>query len=269
MAALASNVARILGCAGLMALLGLAALALPSIAAEPDLIEGAAARNHFYIEPSYDGTGIVLFGSVDASRLKERPFDVAVTICGPIKPVTVWKKARRLGLWVNAQSATFEDAPNYYAVLSTKPVADIAPLEERQAHEIGLDALRLPLKESAEAQAESASQEFQDALIKLKKASGLFIEENQAAIEFFGARLFRARAFIPPAAGPGLYRAEFYILQNGKVMGETSAHIRLKKIGIEARLSSTAVDHPWFYGILAVILAAVIGGGASLVFRRV
>jgi len=53
------------------------------------------------------------------------------------------------------------------------------------------------------------------------------------------------------------------------VAGEASAHIRLNKVGIEAGLSSAAVDHPWLYGVLAVILAAAVGGGASLVFRRV
>ena len=111
-------------------------------------------------------------------------------------------------------------------------------------------------------------QEFREALIKLKRASGLFVEDNQAAIEFLGARLFRARVFLPPAAGPGLYRVNFYVLQKGGVLGEASAHIRLNKIGIEARLSSAAVDHPWLYGVLAVILAAAVGGGASLVFRR-
>ena len=51
-------------------------------------------------------------------------------------------------------------------------------------------------------------------------------------------------------------------------MGEASAHIRLNKIGIEALLSSAAANRPWLYGVLSVILAAGVGGGASLVFRR-
>jgi uncharacterized protein (TIGR02186 family) len=264
----AFTAALMAGFAAFLALIALAAGTGASLAADADVIEGGAARNHFYIEPSYDGTSIALFGAVDTSRLKDLPFDVAVTVRGPVKPVTVWKKGRRAGVWVNTESLTFEGVPNYYAVLTTKPVDAIAPLEERVAHEIGLDALNLPLKEREETPARVAPSEFKQALIKLKRASGLFVEESQGAIDFFGKRLFRARTFLPPAATPGLYRAEFFILQNGKVIGEASAHIRLRKIGIEARLSSTALDYPWFYGVLAVMLAAAVGGGASLVFRK-
>ena len=237
-------------------------------ALSPDLIEAGASQNHFYIEPSYDGTSIALFGSVDSDRLKTEPFDVAITIRGPIRPATVWKKARRAGLWINAHSLTFDGVPNYYAVLSTKPLKDIASFEELKNHEIGIDVLQFPLTNQETGTQTNPPQEFRDGLINLKRASGLFIEDNQAAIEFLGARLFRARVFLPAAAGPGLYRANFYVLQGGKVAGEASARIRLNKIGIEARLSSAAVEHPWLYGVLAVILAVAVGGGASLVFRR-
>ena len=74
---------------------------------------------------------------------------------------------------------------------------------------------------------------------------------------------------MPASAGAGLYRAKFYVLQNGKVLGETSAHIRIRKIGIEARLSYAALNYPWLYGLLAVALAAGIGGGTSLIVRRI
>ncbi len=245
------------------------ALQAVAVASTSDLIEAGAAQNHFYIEPSYDGTSIALFGSVDSDRLKDQPFDVAITLRGPIKPVTVWKKTRRAGLWVNTQSITFDGVPNYYAVLSTKPLNEIASLEVRKEHDIGVDALQFP--SSAEAAGKpltGPSQEFRDGLINLKLTSGLFVENNQAAIDFLGARLFRARVFLPPAAGPGLYRANFYVFQKGSAVGEASAHIRLNKIGIEASLSSTAVNHPWLYGVLAVLLAAGVGGGASLAFRR-
>lgn len=238
-------------------------------ASSPDLIEAGASQNHFYIEPSYDGTSIALFGSVDSERLKGQPFDVAVTIHGPARPVTIWKKDRRAGLWVNSQRVTFRGVPNYYAALSTKPLDGIASLEERKTREIGIDALKLAMKpEEQTAFPPATLDQFQDALIKLKRSAGLFVEENQTAIVFFGTRLFRARVFLPAAAGAGLYRANFYVLQKGAVIGEASAHIRLNKIGIEAALSSAAVDRPWLYGVLSVLVAAAVGGGASLVFRR-
>jgi uncharacterized protein (TIGR02186 family) len=255
--------------AALLSLVLVLAFHVFALASPPDLIEAGASQNHFYIEPSYDGTSIVLFGSVDSDRLKSEPFDVAITIRGPIRSATVWKKVPRAGLWVNAQSLTFEGVPNYYAVLSTKPLEDIVLPNVRYDHEIGIAALEFPVTASPRSNAPiMRTQEFRDALIKLKRTSGLFVEDYQSAIEFLGARLFRAKVFLPPAAGPGLYRVNFYVLQKGGVLGEASARIRLNKIGIEARLSSAAVDHPWLYGVLAVILAAAVGGGASLIFRR-
>jgi uncharacterized protein (TIGR02186 family) len=239
-------------------------------ALEPGAIEAGASQNYFYIEPSYDGTTIVLFGSVDRERLNGQPFDIAVTIRGPLRPVTIWKKDRRAGLWVNSQSLTFEGVPYYYAVLSTRPAAEIASLEDRKAYDIGLDALSLPLEAEDGSKPQAvAPLEFQTALIRLKQSSGLFVEQSGGAIEFIGPRLFRSRVELPASAGAGLYRAKFYLLQKGKVLGETSAHIRIKKIGIEARLSFAALNYPWLYGALAVAVAAAIGGGASLVFRRV
>ncbi|MGO9172420.1 MAG: TIGR02186 family protein [Rhodomicrobium sp.] len=248
--------------------LALLALIGPARAEIPDSIEAEASQNYFYIEPSYNGSSIVLFGSVDHDALKGKAFDIAVTIEGPVKPVTVWKKNRHAGLWINSESLTFEGVPNYYAVLSTRPVSEIAPLAERKARGIGLDALDLPLKKDG-LNSQAAPEEFQSALIRLKQSSGLFVEQSKGAVEFLGTRLFRSHVFLPAAAGAGLYRAKFYILENGKVVGETGARIRLKKIGIEEELSTAAVLYPWLYGAIAVTLAALVGGGASLVFRRV
>ncbi len=154
-------------------------LAAPARAAVPDSIEAEAAENYFYIEPGYSGSSIVLFGSIDREKLRAKDFDIAVTIRGPSRPVTVWKKGRHAGLWINSERVTFEGVPNYYSVLSTRPAAEMAPLAERKAYGIGLDALALPLKSSGGTPGEAAPQEFQDALIRLKRSSGLFTEAEQ------------------------------------------------------------------------------------------
>jgi uncharacterized protein (TIGR02186 family) len=259
-----------LGAGLALGLAGLPATLPQAFAENPSTIEAGASQNYFYIEPSYDGTAIVLFGSIDRESLHGRPFDLAVTIEGPIQPVTVWKKDRVAGLWINTESLTFEGVPNYYAVLSTRPVGEIAPFEVRKAHEIGLDALALPLKAPDVPNGHPpAPKEFQEALIRLKKSSGLFSENSKETFEKIGTRLFRSRVFLPASAGPGRYRIKFYVFQDGKAAGETSAYIRLKKIGIEARLSSAAMNYPWFYGLMAVGLAALAGSGASLIFRRI
>jgi uncharacterized protein (TIGR02186 family) len=238
--------------------------AMPAGAAISDSIEADASQNYFYIEPGYNGSSIVLFGAVDRQKLHGGPIDVAVIIRGPAKPVTVRKKAPHAGLWINSDSLTFESVPNYYAALSTRPLSEIAPLEDRKAHGIGLDALAFPERPDVEG---PAPEEYQKALIRLKQGSGLFLERS-GGVEFLGSRLFRTHIYLPASAGAGRYRAEFYIFENGRIAGQTGADIQLTKIGIEHRLSAAALDHPWLYGITAVILAALTGGGASLVFRK-
>ena len=265
----ARNRFGLLGCLLALWLALPAAEAAPANAAVPDSIEAEASENYFYIEPGYNGSSIVLFGSIDREKLRGKPFDVAVTIRGPVRPVTVWKKGRHAGLWINTESLTFEGVPNFYAVLSTKPAAEIAAIEERNGHGIGLDALSLPLRVGDGGKAgDAAPREFQQALIRLKQSSGLFVEQSKGAIEFFGSRLFRAHIYLPASAGAGLYRAEFYIYQNGKIAGETGSDILLSKVGIEAQLSAAALEFPWLYGSIAVLLAALTGGGASLIFRK-
>ncbi len=239
--------------------------AAPARGPVPDSIEAEVSENYFYIEPGYNGSSIVLFGSIDREKLHGNTFDVAVTIRGPVKPVTVWKKGRHAGLWINSESLAFENVPNFYAVLSTRPANEIARLEERKAHGIGLDALVLRPHAGGTA---ATAEEFQQALIRLKQSNGLFLEQSNGAIEFFGSRLFRAHIYLPASAGAGLYRAGFYICQNGKIVGETGADIQLAKVGIEHQLSAAALDFPWLYGAAAVIIAALTGGGASLIFRR-
>lgn len=237
-------------------------------AASANLIEAGAAQNQFYIEPSYDGTSIVLFGAVDRDRLKSEPFDVAVTLRGPVQPVIVWKKDRRAGLWVNSQRLIFDGVPNYFSVLSTRPLGEIAPVEERDRFELGIDVLNLPIRdEQKNPPSKLTRSEFEAALLRQKKAAGLFVEEARA-IDFFGVSLFRTKTFLPAAAGPGLYVAHFYVLQRGKVVGDATARIRLRKIGIEARVSSAASEHPWLYGVIAVVLAAAVGGATSFLTGR-
>src|SRR5215472_13376143 len=92
----------------LLCLCALLSRTTPASAEQPDPIEAGAAQNYFYIEPSYNGSNVVLFGAIEREKLHGQDFDVAVTIEGPVKPVTVWKKQRHAGLWVNSESITFE-----------------------------------------------------------------------------------------------------------------------------------------------------------------
>ena len=257
---------RRLSFAALISLIVCAASICMAQAPASNLIEAGASQNHFYIEPDFDGSSVVLFGAIDREGTKNQPFDLAITIRGPEKPVTVWQKERRFGVWINSKSAIFQSAPSFYAVMSTKPVEELASLDERKKYEIGIDTLPLQISASADAQENlKTTDDFRSALIRIQKSAAIFVEKA-SSIEFLGKSLFRTRAYLPASAGPGVYHVKVFLFQNGKMIGSAPSKLRVKKVGIEAFLSRTSGSNPWLYGAGAVLLAAFIGSGASLVF---
>ncbi len=256
--------------AGVLAALCLVAQNLGVKAASSELasavVETGPSHGNFYIEPSYDGTTLVLFGAIVSDRLDETSTDLAVIFRGPPSAQTVWRKHQLASaFWVNADRKIFETVPNFYAALSTKPLSRLAPIEIRKIYGIGLDAIDF---HPSIADVRDGDTDFVNALIRLKRANRLYLEDDSSGISFFGRKLFRVRVFLPASAGPGVYRATTYLFQNGQLAASSETKINVRKIGIEARLSSAALEHPLLYGLIAVVLAAAIGGGASIVLRR-
>ena len=73
------------------------------------------------ITTGFAGTNVLLFGAVDGQG------DVVVVVRGPDRPVTIHRKSRVLGIWANTAQMTFERAPSFYAVASSRPLNEIAP----------------------------------------------------------------------------------------------------------------------------------------------
>ena len=72
---------------------------------------------------------------------------VIVTVEGPSVPIVVRQKERVAGIWINQGAMSIEDAPSFYAVMSTGPLADILSPEEDKLHRIsipmGIGAVRM------------------------------------------------------------------------------------------------------------------------------
>src|SRR2546426_9410212 len=71
------------------------------------------------ITTGFTGTSVVLFGATDG------PGDVIVVVRGPEREITVRRKSRVAGIWVNTQEVTFANVPSFYAVAASRPVPDI------------------------------------------------------------------------------------------------------------------------------------------------
>src|SRR5437588_10989216 len=106
------------GLGSLGALLVLSPLCWGSAARAEGLV--ADLTSHLIaITTGFTGASVVLFGATDG------PGDVIVAVRGPEREMTVRRKSRVAGIWVNTQQVTFANLPSFYAVAACLPMTDI------------------------------------------------------------------------------------------------------------------------------------------------
>lgn len=249
----------------LMLLLGSAAAAQ-----QPRLVTDLS-QSRIDISYRFAGAELLIFGAIQypGGIVPEEPPGIAVILRGPVEPITVRKKARVAGIWVNTQALRFESAPGYYAVATTKPVTDL--LDERNAaiYEIGLNHLQLSPATAADPE---TTGRFQQGLVKLRVNEGLFVEQPYG-VQVTDRILYRARIPIPSAVPVGNYQAEIYLIesngkQGGRVRARSTAPVIIDKTGFERGIFVFAQKHSFFYGLFAIALAVAMGLVAGRIGRR-
>ena len=105
----------------------LASLCLMMIAilpAQAEEIVLGLSRDEVAITATFDGSDILIFGAIkrDAPEPDTGDLGIIVTVAGPDVPVTVRRKDRRFGIWVNTEAVEVDRAPSFYAVASSMPL---------------------------------------------------------------------------------------------------------------------------------------------------
>ena len=97
------------------------------------------------IRYSFNGAQLLLFGAVvyPGGRPPDRQVDIAVVLRGPVQPILVREKEKIAGIWMNADSNRFRSAPSFYAVASSRPIADLVDERTAAIYELGLHNLQL------------------------------------------------------------------------------------------------------------------------------
>lgn len=219
----------------------------------------ASLSNHLVaITTGFTGANVLLFGATDGQG------DVVVVVRGPVGSEVVRRRGRVLGLWINEKEVAFGGVPGFYAVASSQPLPDIMPPAEAGLHEIGIDNVpMLPTKPGTAAEIA----EFRAALIRNRRTAGLYVADP-GDVRFLGNRLFRTDVWIPANAPIGSYTVSFFLIRDGEVVSAESTPLLVSKVGIEARIFDFAYRYAFAYGVLAVIVAAVAGWLANVVYRR-
>ncbi|MGR3479266.1 TIGR02186 family protein [Salipiger marinus] len=246
-----------------LALIGALLLAALPLRAE-EVVMGLS-RNTVAITADFDGSEVLIFGAVkrEVPILPEPPLQVIVTVEGPLEPVTVWRKARRMGIWVNSEAVEVDSAPGFYAVATSAPWSDVISAVEDLRHEVSIPrAIR-----SVGAPMEIMdSQSFTEALIRIREAEGLYrVEEN--SVELRDSTLFDAAITMPANISEGRYVTRVLLTRGGVVVSEHSSELMVSKVGLERWLFNLSRNMPLAYGLLSLAIAAFAGWGASAAFR--
>ncbi len=245
------------------------ALLISLLLAGPALAEdvvGALSQNSVSITANFNGSEIWVFGAVkreEPAPQSAGPLHVIVTIRGPDERVTVRKKERTLGIWVNRDAVEVDVAPSFYAITTTAPLEEIISATERLRHRIGFDqAVRL-----VGAPVEVASpRDFTAAVTRIRQDNGLYVQKD-GIVDLTQDTLFTTRVALPANLVEGSYRARMFLTRGRKVISVSEEAIEVRKEGLERLIYTTAHERPFLYGIISLAVALFAGWAASEAFR--
>ena len=233
--------------------------------AQPRLVPDVSQRQ-VEIRYSFSGAELLLFGAIvyPDGRPPEPGTDVAVVVKGPLERIVVREKQKVAGIWMNVGRVRFRSAPAYYAVASSRPLAQL--IDERTAaiYELGLDNLQLSPGGGAPA---DVLRRFEHGLLDLRLRHQLYAEYPHG-VEISEGVLYRARINIPAQVPIGTYTAETFLIRDGRVIAGAAREIRIEKLGFERFVAEAAERWSFTYGITAVAISLLLGWGASALFQR-
>jgi uncharacterized protein (TIGR02186 family) len=222
------------------------------------------------INSSFVGTDLVLFGAIerdDKTVARSGNYDLVVRVTGPPQTEVTFRKSRILGIWVNAESRVFLDAPGYLAMLSNRLLNDIAGPEVLRRYHIGLENVTLPQQIAGDVGDVPLNDPFRMAFLRLNRELRLY-REVPDAVTFRTANLFRAVIRIPANVPVGTYKVDVFLFAEGVMLANSDSAIEIQKVGFEQFVASSAHEHGLLYGLATAGLALLTGWIASVVFRR-
>jgi len=218
------------------------------------------------IGTNFTGTDLYIAGvleNCDPLVRRQNGYDIIVTMKGPIRPTTIRRKERRMGVWINADSLTFLNVPLYYTLASTRELRDITIPATYDRLDLGIQ--HLPLHSGIPDKEKTAI--FRKELVQLKERQHLY-SERTGAVTFGSPSLFSARFPLPTNVPVGNYTINAYLFRNGSYVDEASTRLEITKEHLAYAIFQAARHYSFWYGIAAVMAAIIIGLTGRLLFRR-
>lgn len=239
-------------------------LAAPAHAEE---VIAGLSQNRISITTNFDGSEILIFGAVkrEAAIPQDATLGIVIAVEGPSTPVTVRRKDRRFGIWINVEAAEIDSAPSFYAISTTGALSDVLLDIEDLRHRI---SVRRAIRAVGIASTVEQPNDFTSALIRIRESEGLF-QTNIGTVNLVEDTLFDTRIRLPANLTEGDYTTRFFLTRDGIVIDEFETVIFVQKVGLERFLYALAHERPLVYGLMSLAIAILAGWGASAIFRYI
>lgn len=256
---------------------GLALMLLTALAASlagpasAERLVVSLSNHRVAVTSSFVGEDLVLFGTIEPDQGRAMPprrdYDLVVTVTGPKETLRTRRKERVLGIWVNVDSREFVRVPSYLAILSDRPVGEIANPDILRRLQVGLDNFLLPQRIGPDIADTVVNDPFRRAFVRLQQQYGLYRQAG-TGVTFLTPTVFRAAIPLPANVPTGSYGIDVKLFSGGEMITRTSTALEVIKAGFEQYVADAARDWGLLYGLVTSMMALVIGWFASVVFRR-
>ncbi|MHC0054779.1 TIGR02186 family protein [Actibacterium sp. D379-3] len=252
--------------ARLVALFLVLLLPLPALA-QPEEVVAGLSQARVAITADFAGSEILIFGAVKRSAPAplDPPLEVVVTVAGPLEPVTVRRKSRRFGIWINTDAVAVNAAPSFYAIAATAPLTEALSNTEDLRHKVSIPRM---IRSVGIREIVPDAEQFIDALIRIRQDEGRY-STDENGVTLSEETLFRSAVALPANLTEGVYTTRIFLTRGGMVIDSYETAINVTMVGIERLTFNLATTQPLIYGLLSIAIAIAAGWGASALFRYI
>ena len=215
------------------------------------------------VEPARVEVGLSFNGAtLTVSARIPDGYEAAVRLSSGVERLELKQKGRVGGvLWMSVGDVVYEEAPVVYQLLTTAPLATLAPAAVLDEWKLGYATVIVSADEIAAGM-------FLD-LITLKERGGLYVTREgglHVTRDDEGARV-EGQFVLPASVRPGDYTLDLIGFSAGRPSRLGSTTVVVERVGTVRLMWSLAMTHGLFYGTTAVVIALVAGLLTGLLFR--
>lgn len=247
--------------------LALALILLLGAPVRAEEVVAELSQNRVSITADFTGSEILLFGAVKREDPipADSSLEVLVTVEGPKVPVTIRRKSKRFGIWINTDAAEIDAAPSFYAIATTGPIDKALSHTEDLRHHITIPRVIRAVDTGAVV---SELDAFLEALVRIRKQTDAY-QLLEGSVRLTSDTLFSTQFALPSNLTEGIYRTRVFLTRDGRVIDAYETAIDVRKVGLERWIYNLAHQQPLVYGILSLVIAIAAGWSASAVFRYI